>query len=305
MATERYSYSKIDTFDQCGFKFKLKYVDKHYINSSSIALDVGTAIHKAEEAIANSIIAGEPVDYVNIKNNILIKKCELEQKFPEEYKTPDKNGRTYDEKFYEYLQTGIYRLEKYLIENPQLEIVGIEQEFEFMYGDILFHGAIDRVLRDKETGKYIIQDIKTYGAPVEDKKLVTPLQFVIYAIAVKHLYGVDEDQLSCAYDLPFCNITQEAGTKGFVQRGIKKANSLLASINNKEFKPKPSPLCHWCEFCPTNPNQVPEAKNLCPYHSYWTKEVKNFNTASEWQGLENHEAVLEHYILKATKTLRN
>ena len=55
-------------------------------------------------------------------------------------------------------------------------------------------------------------------------------------------------------------------------------------------------VCHWCEFCPTNPNQPQEGKNLCPYHSCWTKKGDTVKSAiMHWQGLENHEAILENY----------
>ena len=76
----------------------------------------------------------------------------------------------------------------------------------------------------------------------------------------------------------------------------QKLQNLLTAINEQDFAPKPTPLCHWCEFCPTNPNQAPEAKNLCPYHSLWTRENKTQQVASHWAGLENHELVLFEYI---------
>lgn len=300
MAKSKYSFSKLDTYDQCGFRFKLKYIDKHYISGSSIALDIGQAIHKTEEEIALAIQENRPIDYVALKNKLILAKCEIQHKFPVDYITPDKSGMTYDEKIYEYLQTGIYRLENLMKANPHYKIVGIEQKFDFTFEGVTFGGAIDRVIYDTKNDKYIIQDIKTYAVPVEDKKLATPLQFVTYVLAAKELYGVTEDNVSCSYDLPFCNLTQAAGTKGFMTRGIKKLKNLLQAIDAQQYEPTPSPLCHWCEYCPTNPNQTEAGKNLCPYHSLWTREHKNFEKASEWQGLENHEKVLEHYLLKTS-----
>ena len=85
---------------------------------------------------------------------------------------------------------------------------------------------------------------------------------------------------------------------------LKKLRSLIASIRNQEFEPKPSPLCHWCEYCPTNPYQPEEAvgKVYCPYHSLWTKAKASFAKAAEWQGLENHGIVVENYIKKILKS---
>ena len=46
-----FSYSKLDTFQSCKFKYKLRYLDDHYINTPGIALDFGTAVHAAERLL--------------------------------------------------------------------------------------------------------------------------------------------------------------------------------------------------------------------------------------------------------------
>jgi len=295
---ERFSYSKIDTYSQCGFRYKLRYVDKHFVDTGGLATELGTAIHETEETIANAIKAGEPINYIALKNNLILKAMELEYKYKESFGQEDKSGRTCKEKIYEYLTSGIYRLDNFLMANGHLKVVDTEKEFEFILPgtDVTFHGFIDRILYNIRTDKYIVQDIKTYAVPVEKKNLAVPLQFVVYTHAMKELYGVEIDNIECQYDLPFCNLTQDAGAEGFMHEGTQKLQNLLTAINEQDFAPKPTPLCHWCEFCPTNPNQSPEAKNLCPYHSLWTRENKTQQVASHWAGLENHELVLFEYI---------
>ena len=295
---ERFSYSKIDTYSQCGFRYKLRYVDKHFVDTGGLATELGTVIHETEEAIANAIKAGESINYIALKNNLILKAMELEYKYKESFSQEDKSGRTCKEKIYEYLTSGIYRLDNFLMANGHLKVVDTEKEFEFILPgtDVTFHGFIDRILYNTRTDKYIVQDIKTYAVPVEKKNLAVPLQFVVYTHAMKGLYGVEMDNIECQYDLPFCNLTQDAGNESFMHDGTQKLQNLLTAINEQDFAPKPTPLCHWCEFCPTNPNQSPEAKNLCPYHSLWTRENKTQQVASHWAGLENHELVLFEYI---------
>lgn len=162
----------------------------------------------------------------------------------------------------------MFRLYDHIMRNPNLEIVGIEQEFNLDLHGYIFHGFIDRVFKDKFTGHIYIEDIKTWTKPKEEKELVTPLQFVFYTLAAKELYKVDESEISCAYELPLCDIKQPAGTKGFVNRGIKKIDKILEEIKSGDFEPSPSPLCHWCIFSETFPNQPEEAKKLCPYYSH-------------------------------------
>ncbi len=319
---EKFSYSKLEVYNQCSYKYKLVYVDKHFINQPSIATDFGTLIHYIEETMANTIKAGKQINYrdmINIlyggafieekskKNNKnstdneKIEKIEikgitkLKEEYPTEYITPDKNGRTYADKVEDYIDSGICRLEDYLATNPDLEIYSAEEPFELDYRGYVFHGFIDRIFRNKVTGEYIIEDIKTYGAPLEEKKLITPLQFVIYTKAFSE--KVKSDNIKCAYELPLCNIKQQAGTKGFVDRGMKTINKLLDAIEHKEFEPNPTPLCHWCVFSKTYPNQPEEAKNLCPYFSHWTAENrKDFSVENPWMGEENHLAILEAFI---------
>lgn len=298
---EKYSYSKLDTYMQCPFKYKLVYIDKKNIYTDSVATLIGTLVHATEENIAKLIQKNEPIDYIKLKNNFIIKIAEIEKKFYKDYWTPDKNGVLYKDKIYFYLDKGIYRLEKFMKEHPTYKIVGIEQEFLFDYETAKvkkckFKGFIDRVFYDTATDKYIIQDIKTYAEPISDEKLTTPLQFVFYTLAADNLWGAKENQIICQYDLPFLDLTQDAGTKGYMTRGKAKLEKLFGSIDNKDFKPNPTPLCHWCIFCQTNPNQPEAAKHLCPYYSHWTRENKTFKTENEWQGMENHKLVLEHYL---------
>lgn len=295
---ERFSYSKIDTYKQCPFRYYLRYVLNHHINTDSIATELGTAIHATEEAIANQIKAGEIINYVELKNKLILTTVELESKYKNSWAEQDKSNRTYFQKIIEYLESGIYRLEKFLLANGHIEVIDTEKEFEFILPDTdyLFHGFIDRVLRNKNTGKYIIQDIKTYAVPVEKKNLKIPLQFVVYTHAARELYGCSAEDVQCSYDLPFCNVVQDAGFDAFMTDGTQALIDLLKKAEAKEFAPSPSPICHWCEYCPTNPNQVPEARNLCPYHSLWTRDTKTHDVASRWAGLDNHELVLFEYV---------
>ena len=54
-----------------------------------------------------------------LKNRLILKRYELEHKYADVFNDLDKSSRTYLQKTYEYLESGIYRLEK-LIEKIQL-----------------------------------------------------------------------------------------------------------------------------------------------------------------------------------------
>lgn len=307
---EKFSYSKLSTYESCGWRYKLQYVDKHFLDMSSIANEFGTLVHYVEETLAKDIIANdnEPnfmIDdekYINLfinadihteGTNVLgIKK--LKEKYPEDFYKPDKSGMNYNEKANDYLNNGIYRLRDYLASNRNLRIVGVEQPFKLIYNNYIFQGFIDRVYRDISTGQYIIEDIKTWSN-IDKHDLVTPLQFVFYTLAAKEIYNISEDQVSCQYELPLAHDRYTAGTKGFIKRGQKKIDKLLSKISEQDFTPQPSPLCHWCVFSKTFPNQPEEAKNLCPYYCKWTKDNRDFGTEFDWMGIEHHAEILAQF----------
>ena len=303
--TEKFSYSKLSVYEQCPFKYKLTYVENHYINQPSIATDFGTLIHFIEETMANTIKKGNQINYNDMiellytgaldKDGKYVKGVNhLKEEYPVDFITPDKNGRTYIDKIETYIDSGMCRLEDYLAENPDLEVYEAEKPFTLTYRGYTFTGKIDRIFRNKRTNEFLVEDIKTYGALIEKENLTTPLQFVIYKKALELEFPNIE--INCAYELPLCNAKQEAGTKGFVERGFKKIDKLLDAIESKDFSPKPCPLCHWCVFSGTFPNQPEEAKNLCPYYSHWTRENKDFSVENDWMGEDNHAAILEAFI---------
>lgn len=318
----KFSYSKLNTYESCPFKYMLQYVDHHFIDTSTIASDFGTLVHFIEESIAKELIninydfniafdfdkyidifinAGEP----NYPISDILGAKQLKKKYPIDFLTPDKYGYSYEDKANNYLNFGIYRLYDYLRENTNLEIIGVEKDFKICYDDLIFHGFIDRAFRDKITGDIIIEDIKTWQ-DIKNHDLVTPLQFVFYTQAAAEIFNVDESKISCSYELPLAGNRYSAGTKGYMNRGRKKINKLLAQIKAKNFTPKPTPLCYWCAFSDTCPTQPEEGKGLCPYRSNWTRNNdKDFSVSFEWLGIENHEAVLAAYrdSLNVTYTL--
>lgn len=287
---DRYSYSKISTYKQCKFKFKLKYQDKHFLFSANVATDFGNLIHETEESIAKVLQNGQPVNYVWLKNRFILESRKIAHKYPEEFLSRDKSGRTYQEKSYYYLEHGIYRLEHFLREHPTYRIIGIEQKFDYNYDNVhSFNGSIDRAFIDESTGNILIQDIKSWPVEAQNSELKAPLQFTVYTIAASLLWDVPIEKIRCEYDLPLCDITQPALSEDLVAEGTPVLDKLFKGIHDKDFKPTVSALCHWCEYNPlTNPDIIetrPDA--VCPYFSTWQKSGDNVrDVLVGWQNLD-------------------
>ena len=52
---EKFSYSKLEIYESCSWRYKLIYEDKNFIKIPSIATDFGTLIHFIEESLAKDI----------------------------------------------------------------------------------------------------------------------------------------------------------------------------------------------------------------------------------------------------------
>ena len=288
---ERFSYSKISCYKQCAFKWYLKYHEKNFVDSTSIATEFGSLVHAIEEDIAKAILSEQSINYISLKNKFILESRKIAQRYPNEFFAIDKSGRTYQEKVYQYLDSAIYRLEHYMKQHPELRIIGIEQKFDFEYDEKhSFNGSIDRAFLNIETNEILIQDIKTWVVPAQSSELKTPLQFAVYMMAAEKLWGVPYNQIRCEYDLPFCDITQPAQSDSLVDEGRLELDKLFKGISDKNFKPTITALCHWCEYNPlTNPS-ILETKPgaVCPYFSTWQKSGDSVrDTLCKWNGTES------------------
>lgn len=317
----KFSYSKLNTYKSCGWKYKLTYCDGHYIFTDSLASELGTVLHYCEQYMFNELKFGRQIDYGKVKDmfqNIKIDKKNkfdteggvyginiLKEKYKDEFYKVDDKGQSYYTKTLDYMNYGIYRLEKYLKDNPDLEPFEAEKYVSYLYEGHVIGGFIDRIFHNKKTDEYIIEDIKTKGKPFKPEELVTPLQLVIYTIGLHECLDIPYEKISCAYDLPILGIKQPAGTKGYVARGKTQLEHIFEGIAKENWEPSPSPLCHWCSYCPTNPEQTEEGKYLCPYYSLWTRENKTREVSHKWRGLKFVNDDLADEILKNNKTNSN
>lgn len=279
---ERNSYTSLETFKQCPYRYKLTYIDKHFIKCDTIATKFGSLIHSIEEKIGNALKERKEIDYTSLISFFDTEVLKIKEEFKEDFYSLDKSNRTYEEKALYYRNEAIYRLEK-RVKKDNLEVIACEKEFFLTYDGILFHGFIDRILRDKNN--YIIEDIKTYSKPLTSSQLINPLQFVLYSIAFSSV----SKNVVCNYDLPLCDRIQRTKINNH------DITELLNSIDSSDFHPYPSPLCHWCVFSNTYPNQPKEAKGLCPYYSLWTRENKTREVNIKWQGKYKDKQIVEEF----------
>ena len=313
-----YSYSRLDQYKKCPFAYNLKYNQKKFISEETLVLLLGTLIHHIEEKISLSLMEEKSPNYDELIDelyNVNIPKKNpfdteggifginiLKERFTKDYFSPsDKTGLAYFNKVNRYV-SNIKRQENYLLEHPELELVDVEHPFVFSYKGKTLKGFIDRIMKYKGQNRYQIYDIKTRDRLFDKKDITTPLQHVIYGLAIEEETGCLPEEYF--YDLVLIQEMQEAGTKGFIERGKKQLDKIFDGIDAGEYAPNPTPLCHWCCYCNTNPNVTPEGENMCPYYSLWTPQNSSFEVLNKYED-DSKTAELIEKLKKQTRVKKS
>lgn len=284
------SYSRIDVFKTCKYRYKLQYIEKHYSDTTSLALELGTLCHKCMEL--KYMYKGNKMDkilnifskgYKDDKENILGLEELIDKYGFEYYDINEKSGMSVEDKVNIFLN----KLKNENIDS-EWKTIGLEVPFVIIFENkAKIRGFIDRVDQNIHTKAIRVVDYKTNNMPYDKKDLATPLQMYIYSLACKELYGQYPEE--CIYDMLFHDTQQIGGTKGYMDRGFKALNKILDSmiyyqdLGNEHLEPKPSPLCHFCSYCETNPNADEWDKTLCEYYCKWTRANRTFEVNKKWQ----------------------
>ena len=292
-----FSYSKMEVFKNCPLQYRYKYIEKKYSQDTSIALELGSLCHYVLEQKGKMIVSGETVDYEKLNGILMNGVTETDEKTKEEllgvnqlkrkyfevwHEADNASGASYDEK--------IKLFDKVLhneMEETDWKPTYFEKPFEFVWDNkVILKGFIDRI--DTKDGQYRTVDYKTSKKVYEQSKLATSLQFGVYALAILNEFGVLP--IESEYRFILIDDKQYALTKGWENRLIKAMDKVFGDIEASEkksvFVPKPSPLCHWCNFCQTNP-EATIYRNECEYFSKWTPTQKTFEVNKKWNALEN------------------
>lgn len=284
MASKIYSHSKLCTFEQCPLKYRLKYIDKIKPEiEMTIEAHLGSVVHDTLEWIYNSVRENpEKIpnmdDIVrhyleawqkNWKKEILIVKKQFTQK--------------------DYLNKGIQFLADYFQRYYPFKDGTIECEKKIIIElneEIKIRGFIDRLVHNIETGEYEIHDYKTANTLPTQEKMDEDRQLALYSIAIKELYGEDKEVVLVWHYLAHDHKITSKRTKEQLENLKEETKTLIRQIEEtKEFIPRTSILCEWCEY-----------KSLCPEWNFQLDEnlsekilSKRINPFPEFNGDENRK----------------
>lgn len=301
----RLSYSSLDKLSQCPFAWDLIYNQKKRPDEKTLALDLGNLCHKALEVASLGFgaqeITQEHVESVMKagffgtgkmgKNDELIPSLsQIIDKYTFEWIDQDpKCIYSYDERienFYRYAPQFFKKQRELGYDSACSEV-----NFEIPFEDILLFGSIDLILLNTKGKKIKIVDYKTSKKAYDHNKLTSPLQMYVYLLAVNHMYP-DWEVECCEYQFVLLGEEAAVTSKGWQKRCDTKLRKLISDLlsykETNTWRPTPSPLCHWCNYCCHNESSKQYADE-CPYYSLWTPTNKIYEVNMKWDADKNQK----------------
>ncbi len=244
-----YSHSKLSTFDQCKYKFKLNYIDRIKTGVQSVEAFMGSLVHDALEKLYRDL----QVNRINSKDDLLryyLRRWDESWKddilIVKEYGTQDL-----------YKNMGVeFILNYYDQYHPfdQLKIIGVEtnEKLDLENGN-KYYVKIDRLAADGE-GNYYVIDYKTGGSKKQQIDLDRDRQLAMYSIWVREKYPEAKDVKLVwnflAFNEELTSNRSEAELR-FLKEEVEKK---IKEIENcKEYPTTVTKLCDYCEYrsiCP-------------------------------------------------------
>lgn len=170
-----WSFSSITSYLTCPYQFKLRYIDRVEDMGNAFS-DYGNFVHEILEKWA----IGELMDF------------ELSDYYDENYADAIRHDFP---PFPKTMAANSYNLGKSYFDDfagfgDEYEIVSAEERFEIKMGKYNFRGISDLILRNKNTGKYMVVDHKTKSptSMAKERELYTK-QLYVYAKHVFTKYG--------------------------------------------------------------------------------------------------------------------
>jgi putative RecB family exonuclease len=241
-----YSNSKLGTFENCPFSYKLRYIDKIKVDKDTIERFLGNVVHST-------------LEYTYRKANYEGMKPEKEKVAAlfHWYWKKDWNDRIfivkkqYSAEHYRSIgEKCILRYYDRFAPFTQNKILVLEQKVEILLdakGEHKMTGIIDRI-DETPAGEIEIHDYKTGMTPPSQQDIEEERQLALYQIGVMEFTGPKKVTLMWHYVMSGLDFSTTKDAEQLEQ--VKKdALEVIEKIEGTtEFLKHPGPLCNYCEY---------------------------------------------------------
>jgi putative RecB family exonuclease len=242
-----YSHSRLSTFEQCPFKFKLRYIDEIIPEiEASIEIHLGSIVHKTLEWL-----------YTEVKNGNIPTIDKVIYYYAENWKKDYKNNMLIVKKQFsvkDYFNKGIRFLVDYYTKHKPFNDGTLETEKKITLnldgaGKFKMRGYIDRLSYNTQTQEYSVHDYKTSNNLPTQEKIDSDRQLALYSIAVKELFGREKNVLLVWHYLAHNTRIHLRKTNEQLDQLKDKTIELIKKVESTiNFPPNKTILCRWCEY---------------------------------------------------------
>ncbi len=247
----RYSYSKINSFEQCPYQYKLKYIDKLPPDTpESIESFMGRMVHKALEELYKKKALDEEIlidDLIKVYGTMWDKEYRDDLLLNNGFKSVG-DYKSVGERFIRDYFNEYYPFD-------QLEILGLETDDMMTLPDgSEWYVRIDRFARDND-GNYFVCDYKTSSRMKEQWEADIDQQLAMYSIWVKRNFD-DVKSVKLVWNmLAFNSAVISERSDDELNKLLEEMMIKIAKIENaREFPANVSKLCYYCGY-----------QKICPY----------------------------------------
>lgn len=281
-----YSHSRLETFENCPMKYRLRYIEGIRTKRKSIEAFMGTRVHGALEKL-----------YRDLRMSRLPPLRELEAYYLEQWNALCDDAVFVVRSEYgpeDYRETGLRCIRGYYRRYYPFDegvAIWIERKTSIPMRDregrtVDFTGIIDR-LDDLGGGRYEIHDYKTSSALPTRQELERDRQLSLYQLAVEAAFpgaaGVELVWHYLFFDRELRLRRERAGLEAAASRAVDLVERIEAA---SEFPPRESALCDWCEV----QEHCPKRKHIFMVERAPARElsadrgIRLVNEYAEWSG---------------------
>ncbi len=241
-----YSHSRLSTFEQCPFKFKLKYIDKLKPDiEKTIESHLGSAVHETLEWVYNTI--KQTKKFITISEIITYYAVKWQDEFSDEILIVKKELTAKD-----YFNKGVKFLVDYYNKYSPFKDGTVECEKKIIFEldeNTKIQGFIDRLVYNSEKQEYEVHDYKTGNYLPAQEKFDQDRQLALYSIGIKNECGQEKEVSLIWHYLAHNKKIISKRTNQQLEQLKKQTLELIKKIEStKEFPTKKSILCNWCEY---------------------------------------------------------
>ncbi|MEE9219696.1 MAG: PD-(D/E)XK nuclease family protein [Acidobacteriota bacterium] len=243
---EVYSYSRLNTFDHCRYRYKFQYIDKLPQGPTTVEAFMGSRVHEALEEWYGRRSLGEAVglhELIEAYRDAWRRQWRDEVRVVRRGATPEQYRSTGERALITYYQNGG--------RDDPTETLAMELHVDIPLDDDgvpAMRGYVDRLAR-AEDGTLEIHDYKTTSRLPSDQDMEEDPQLALYQIGVQRMFPKAPAIRLIRHFLSF---GRQHHSQASAERLTKLRQSMKARIGAvqacTEFPPHVTPLCRWCSY---------------------------------------------------------